>query len=199
MSKNNKFLIIALIIFIAIFALALINSINKNNPSPSADNQLPDKNLTLDQIAKRADTWAPAYQNWHGKPAPDFSIIDIDGNTVKLSQYEGKNVLIIFWATWCGPCISEIPHLIALRNLIPQEQLKMIAISNENPALVKKFKNEKNINYTVTAGTQTLPSPFDQINSIPSSFFIDKKGQIKFATVGSVHLADLKAVINAQR
>ncbi len=155
--------------------------------------------LSLNDVIKAARTWQPAYTSWFGQKAPDFALTDINGKQHKLSDYRGKNVMIIFWATWCGPCLMEIPHLIALRNIIGDDKLAMLATSNENPALVKQFVADKKINYTVfSADTFSLPTPFNTITSIPCSFFIDPNGKIKLATEGLLSLGEIKAILQAE-
>jgi peroxiredoxin/heme exporter protein D len=134
-----------------------------------------------------------------GRTAPDFTLTDIIGKEHKLSDYRGKDVMIIFWATWCGPCLIEIPHLMALRSTVNEDKLTMLAISNENPALVKNFVANRKINYTVfSSNTFALPSPYSRVRSIPCSFFIDSQGRIKLATEGTLSLGDMKAILRAQ-
>ena len=154
---------------------------------------------SLNDVIKTARTWGPAYTSWLGRKAPDFTLTDINGKEHKLSDYKGKDVMLIFWATWCGPCIIEIPHLIALRNIISKDKLAMLAISNENPALVKQFVADKKINYTVlTTGTDDMPEPYSRVRSIPCSFFIDPEGKIKLATEGLLSLGAIKAILQAE-
>ena len=76
--------------------------------------------LSLNDVIRVARTWQPAYTSWYGKTAPNFTLTDIAGKKHRLSDYHGKNVMIIFWATWCSPCIAELPHLIALRNTVSE-------------------------------------------------------------------------------
>jgi len=154
---------------------------------------------SLNDIIRAARTWGPAYMSWKGRTAPDFTLTDITGKEHKLSDYRGKDVMIIFWATWCGPCLIEIPHLIALRKTVSEEELAMLAISNENPALVKNFAVNREINYTVFSyNTFALPSPYGQVRGIPCSFFIDSQGRIKLATEGTLSLSDMQAILQAQ-
>jgi peroxiredoxin len=152
----------------------------------------------LDDIIKAAKTWEPGYQSWYGKPAPDFTLADLAGKEHKLSDYKGKNVAIIFWATWCPPCRMEIPHLIELRKTVADGDLAMLAISNEGPELVKKFVAQAKINYTVLLDPGTLPGPYNTIRAIPSSFFIDRQGKMKLATTGLVSLEEIKAILEAE-
>jgi peroxiredoxin len=166
--------------------------------SPLATEVETAKKLNLSDIIKAARTWRPGYQAWYGKPAPDFALTDLAGKEHKLSDYKGKNVLIIFWATWCGPCRVEIPHLIELRKTISEDDLAMLAISNESPALVKSFVAKAKMNYTILMDQGSLPGPYNTISAIPSGFFIDRQGKIKLATTGLVSLDEIKAVFDAE-
>jgi peroxiredoxin len=152
----------------------------------------------LGDIIKAAKTWGPAFKQWYGKPAPDFTLNDIAGKEHKLSDYRGKNVLIVFWATWCGPCKIEIPHLIELRKTVSEDDLAILAISNENPGVVKKFVAEAKMNYTILLDPGILPGPYNSINAIPSSFFIDSSGKIKLGSTGLVSLEEIKAIFQAE-
>ena len=153
--------------------------------------------LTLQQIVASARTWSPAYESWQGKSAPDFSLTDITGTQHKLSDYKGKNVLVIFWATWCGPCKHEMPNLIALRNIVGPDKLAMLAISHENPETIKRFAASSKINYTLLTDSGDMPAPYNTVNAVPSSFFITPDGKIKLAAAGTLSYGELKAILNA--
>jgi peroxiredoxin len=160
---------------------------------------------SLSDVIRAARTWGPVYTSWFGQKAPDFTLTDINGKQHTLSDYRGKDVLIIFWATWCTPCIMEIPHLIALRNLIGEDKLAMLAVSYistfppETTEKVKDFVEQSKINYTVfSTDAGTMPSPFSRISGIPCSFFIDSEGKIKLATEGLLSLGEIKAILQAE-
>jgi peroxiredoxin len=159
---------------------------------------------TLQNIASRARSWQPAYINWYGKMAPDFTVTDITGKSHTLSQYKGKNVMLIFWATWCGPCIQEIPSLIELRNTVGEDKLAMLAISTigyrSSTEGVKKFVAANPIiNYTIiSADADSVPSPYNSINAIPTTFFINPDGTIKIVTEGLTPLPQIKAILDAE-
>ena len=151
-------------------------------------------------IAETPKTWDLAFASSFGKDAPDFSVNDIEGKTHKLSDYKGRNVVVVFWATWCPACKLEIPHLVELRNMLAEDKLAILAISNEEPEHLKHFAESKGINYTVAfLGDNPLPEPFANVTSIPTSFFIDPEGKIKFAAVGLVSLADAKVIMNIEQ
>ena len=155
--------------------------------------------ISLSDVIKAAKTWRPSFTSWYGKEAPDFTLTDITGKEHKLSDYKGKKVLLIFWATWCPPCRKEIPDLIELRKTVGKDELAMLAISNEQTNLVKGFVDQAKINYTVMLDRGALPGPYNAINAIPSSFFIDAEGKIKLATSGLVSLEEIKAILQAEK
>ena len=182
---------------------------DSNQASQPADGNAPVrpsvKKPTLREIAKNAQTWEPVFTGSYGKDAPDFTVIDINDKKQTLSQYKGKDVMLIFWATWCGPCIQEIPHLIELRKEIGEDKLVMLAISyvdmRNTASKIKGFvAANPSINYPVTAtNSATMPVPYNLIDSIPCSFFIDPQGKIKLATAGLVPLPQMKQIIEAER
>ena len=166
---------------------------------PRAANLFREPKVSIQNIVKAAnDRWTPVCQPWWDKPAPDFTLTDIEGQTQKLSDYRGKEVAVVFWATWCGPCKLEVPHLKELRSTFPKEKLAILAISSEPTALVKAFAAEQGINYTVLTSSGSLPAPFDQVKNIPSTFFVGSDGKFKLAIEGMVPAADAKAIVQAQ-
>ncbi|MHC4620027.1 MAG: peroxiredoxin family protein [Planctomycetota bacterium] len=158
----------------------------------------------LEDVIRSARTWGPVYQSWYGRRAPDFTLTDINGKQHKLSDYRGKDVMLVFWATWCRPCIIEIPHLIALRNVVGEDKLAILAVSYISPMntaeMVKNFvKENERINYTILpAETSGMPAPYDTVNSIPTSFFVDPQGRMKLATSGLLSLGYMKAILQAE-
>jgi peroxiredoxin len=148
-------------------------------------------------LAKSHGQWDAAFTSSFEKEAPDFTIEDINGKTHKLSDYRGRNVMVVFWATWCPPCNLEVPHLIDLRKTIAKDKLAILAISNEGAKRLKSFVESKGINYTVASlGGKTLPEPFSNVSAIPTTFFISPDGKIKFASMGVMPVADAKAVMD---
>jgi thiol-disulfide isomerase/thioredoxin len=116
----------------------------------------------------------------------------LDGRTIKLSDYAGKVVVINLWATWCGPCRIEIPHLIELANEY-KDRVEFIGLTNEDPVAdaekVAAFVREQKINYTVGWTTQefalSLMQASGQIrNSIPQSFVITRDGRVYKRFIG---------------
>ncbi len=83
-----------------------------------------------------------------GKPAPPFALLDLNGNKVSLSDYKNKVVILDFWATWCPPCIKEIPHFIELYKEYKNQGLVIVGISLDlqGISIVKAFNKIRNLN-----------------------------------------------------
>lgn len=162
------------------------------------------KKLSINDVIKYARTWGPVHKSWYGKEAPDFTLTDITGKKHKLSDYRGKDVMIVIWATWCRPCFMEIPHLITLQETIAKDKLAIWAVAYITPMcttdMVKSVvRQNQKINYTVfSAYERELPRPFNTVEYIPASFFIDPDGKIKVATSGLLRLSDMKAILEAE-
>jgi peroxiredoxin len=220
MSEKNKQTSISLVVVSAIVLLAavMVTGCKKQPAEPTQSEPLakstgePTKTdteitatskMSLNDVIKAARTWGPAYKSWHGKMAPDFTLTDITGKQHRLSDYRGKDVILVFWATWCPPCRMEIPHLIELRKTVGEDKLVMLAISNEKPDLLKGFVAKQKINYTVLLDKGDMPKPFGvmrifQTTGIPGSFFINPEGKIKLATSGLISLRETKAILEAE-
>ena len=134
----------------------------------------------------------PAFAKWVGQPAPDFSVTTLDGQTIQLSELKGKRVVLDFWATWCPPCVKEIPHFIKLRNEASTDELVLVGISTEDVDTLKAFVKKQGVNYPI-ASKDKLPSPYKDVEGIPTTFFIDRQGVIQNVFVGYHEFATLKA------
>ncbi|OQA04104.1 MAG: Thiol-disulfide oxidoreductase ResA [Planctomycetes bacterium ADurb.Bin401] len=106
--------------------------------------------------------------------------------------------MVVMWATWCQPCMQEVPHLNALRDIMAEDKLAMLAISNENAEVVRKTAQNKNMKYTVIATQEQLPEPFSNVRGIPTTFFIRPDGTLKLVSEGSTYLGEMKAIILAE-
>jgi thiol-disulfide isomerase/thioredoxin len=160
----------------------LSDSVNTGNPA-------------LEGIIAARQSWDPQFTSWYGRAVEDFTVEGLDGKELKLSDYAGKSVIVVLWATWCPGCVAEIPHLIDLRKTYPADKLEIIAISNESAGTLKSFAESRSINYTVATLSGRLPKPFRDADSIPSSFFISAEGKLKVSAVGVVPVADAVKII----
>ncbi len=151
----------------------------------------------LQNVIKAAKTWDASFRSSWGKIAHDFTLTDIEGKVHTLSDYRGRNVLVVIWRTWNATCKLQIPHLKELRDTFDKENLAILAISDEPVALLREFAGQQSINYTVLAGGSDLPAPFGDVQYAPGNFFIGPEGKIKLAATGLIPTADAAAIIKA--
>lgn len=133
---------------------------------------------------------------WKGVAAPELSLTTLDGKTILLSDLKGKRVVLDFWATWCPPCVMEIPHFIQLRSDISEDDLVIIGISEEDAETLKAFAARQRVNYPIVSA-DSLPAPFDNVMTVPTTFFIDRNGIIQEIAVGYHTLSQLKELATA--
>ncbi|QED48265.1 peroxiredoxin family protein [Cytobacillus dafuensis] len=126
-----------------------------------------------------------------GNRAPDFELLDLEGNTVKLSDYKGKTILLNFWATWCPPCKAEMPYMEKLYNKYKNEGFEILAVN-----VTTSEKSRTNVDEFVKNNELTFTIPLDEIGSAsndynirvyPTSFFIDSDGVIRKKVLGAVN------------
>jgi thiol-disulfide isomerase/thioredoxin len=118
--------------------------------------------------------------------APDFTLKDIEGNDVSLSQFRGKVVILDFWATWCPPCKMEIPHFIDLQRQYGSKGLQVVGVSLDQnaPAVVPPFVQQSGINYTMLIGDVNVAEQFGATQGIPTTLVLDKHGRIAGSFLG---------------
>ena len=117
------------------------------------------------------------------KPAPDFTLRDLKGNQVSLSDLRGQPIVLNFWATWCSPCRVEIPHLEALYTKYKDQGLVVIGMNTETDYMKVKRFAEPQISYTVLLDGGTQAQGYD-VSGIPCTYYIDREGIIRHRSVG---------------
>jgi peroxiredoxin len=120
------------------------------------------------------------------KPAPEFALKDANGQTVHLSDYRGKVVLLDFWATWCGPCKIEIPWFQEFERQNKDKGFAVIgvAMDEEGWDVVKPFAKYVGINYRLVIGDETITQLYGGVEAMPTTFLIDREGRIASVHVG---------------
>ena len=115
------------------------------------------------------------------KKAPDISLKDLKGKTVKIADLKGKVVLLNFWATWCAPCLAEIPELIKWQKEYENKGLQIIGITYPptNRVKTRNFARRNKINYPILFGSKDTKAMFDSGETMPLTVVIDRDGNIK--------------------
>lgn len=126
------------------------------------------------------------------KPAPDFVLKDANGKPVKLSDYKGQVVLLNFWATWCGPCKVEIPWFKEFETAYKNKGFAVLGVAMDDDGwdVVKPYLAAKQVNYRVVVGTEQVSLLYGDVESLPTTFVIDREGRIASIHIGLVSKAD---------
>ena len=132
------------------------------------------------------------------KTAPDFTLKDADGKPVKLSDYRGKVVLLNFWATWCGPCKVEIPWFIEFEQAYKDRGFAVLGVSMDEDGweTVKPYIAARKINYRVLLGDDPVSNLYGGVESLPTTFMIDRDGRVASVHIGLVGKADYQNEID---
>jgi cytochrome c biogenesis protein CcmG/thiol:disulfide interchange protein DsbE len=144
-----------------------------------------------------------------GKPAPDFVLENLSGQTVSLSSFKGKPVLINFWATWCGPCKIETPWLIELQNEYASKGFQIVGISTEgddlqpgdtegwarDKAAIAKFVKEYHMQYPVLVNGDSLADQYGGLDAMPTSVYVNREGKVVAMQLGITSKEDMVANI----
>jgi thiol-disulfide isomerase/thioredoxin len=118
------------------------------------------------------------------EPAPNFTAAALrDGTSVQLSDYRGKVVLVNFWASWCGPCMAEFPHIVALEKRYREKGLVVLSI-NENDAKDAALEIVRKNHAEFFAGVSADAAKSYGVRGIPATFFIDRSGTLRRQYVG---------------
>lgn len=142
---------------------------------------------------------APSEERTLYKPAPAIQGTTTTGTPFRLSDYRGKVVLINFWGTWCGPCVQELPELIAVQEKYQARGFTIIGLADNNdPRLTEEqyrqalqgYIQEKGINYPNVPIPEGIKQAYG-LEAFPTSLLLDKDGKVVYATVGPITPADI--------
>lgn len=123
-----------------------------------------------------------------GELAPDFELSTIDGETVKLSDYKGKRVMLNFWATWCPPCRAEMPDM---QKFQENKDVQVLAVNltetESDPDNVQEFMDELNLTLTTPLDAESAVSNEYNVVAYPTTYMIDSNGRIQFIMMGAMN------------
>lgn len=142
----------------------------------------------------------------HADKAPNFSLQDLNGKTVKLADLKGKAVILDFWATWCPPCRAEIPDLDTLYKEYKKKGATIVGVAldegGKTAILAGMKKYNISINYPILIGNQDVSKLYGGIDAIPTTFILDKKGNIVNKYIGlqekKVFVDELNKILGAK-
>ncbi|UOE57566.1 TlpA family protein disulfide reductase [Bacillus sp. CMF12] len=130
-----------------------------------------------------------------GLKAPDFELKNLQGETVKLSDYKGKKVMLNFWATWCPPCKAEMPDI---QKFYTQKgnEVVILAVNIDSHSDVAGFAEEMRVNFPILLDVNEKASNAYQIITIPTTFFIDEEGIIRNKYLSAMSLEIMNQYID---
>ncbi len=172
-----------------ILGLVLIAASSCNKETPVQQTGSPQQaNAASNQTANNQKSQSTAEKNLQMASTQPFApgvleteIQGVDGQSFHLADYKGKVIVLDLWATWCGPCRIEIPHLAQLKSQYAGKDVEIIGLTNEDPTTdaekVRDFAREMKINYKLGWATQTLWSSLGRAQSIPQTFVIGRDGR----------------------
>lgn len=120
-------------------------------------------------------------------PAKDFELLNMDEEKIKFSDYRGKVVLLNFWATWCPPCVREMPSMERLQQQVGEETFRVVAVNQmEDADQVFAFTGQLEIDptFTILFDTTSAVSRAYSVRGLPTTYLIDKQGNIRYRAVG---------------
>jgi peroxiredoxin len=132
-----------------------------------------------------------------GEAAPAWKLKDLDGHEVSFAQFKGKVVVVDFWATWCGPCVSEIPGYVELQKKYGPAGLVIVGVSldTKSPEYVKQFAQAHGMDYTLVMGDDSIVDAFGGFDAIPTTFLINRAGHIVHKKTGAMPHADYEKLV----
>ena len=120
---------------------------------------------------------------WIGKPVPEMTLTSLDGRTLRNSDWKGRPVVLDMWGSWHPACTSAVPDFNRLVSEVSTQELQVLAVTFEDPAELEAFTTNHALNYPLVAVTN-LPAPFGEVDSIPTTFFINAEGIIRDIRIG---------------
>ncbi len=166
--------IIAAVVLIALLGVAIVQAMDKKAEPENISQEVANMGgLTV------------------GAKAPDFELKTLTGETVKLSDYKGKKVMLNFWATWCPPCKAEMPAMEEFHKEAGKDVV-ILAVNIDPHLDVKTFVDENKITFSIPLDAEDKVNEMYQVLSIPTTYFIDTKGNIGHKYIGAMNLDAMK-------
>ncbi|MEO8383784.1 MAG: TlpA disulfide reductase family protein [Betaproteobacteria bacterium] len=132
-------------------------------------------------------------KRWTGGKTPPLSLKDLQGQPRSLDQFKGKVIVVNFWATWCEPCVEEMPSLQSLKDRIGEARMMVLGVNlGEGEARIKSFTNKTGAALPILLDRDGVAKKNWRVNGVPATFVLDTKGHIRYTFVGAVDFGDKK-------
>lgn len=129
-----------------------------------------------------------AFNKTHGNLDADWTVLSVDGDTLQMADVRGKVIFLNLWATWCGPCIREMPSIEALKQKLDDDRVAFLLVTDESMGLVKEalesfWDGNRLDGMPLYSAQNKRPDDIKQ-NSLPTTYIIDKKGKVRYIERG---------------
>lgn len=121
-----------------------------------------------------------------GKPDLNWSVRTLDGREIRLTDLRGKVLFLNFWATWCGPCVAELPSIERLSTAMSGSEVAFLLISQEDQGRVQQFAEAREFQLPFCVAQGKVPESF-VTDAIPATFILNRHGEIVFQHIGSAN------------
>lgn len=173
--------ILVIVILFAFITVAVVQAMGKDNMDEKNISEGTNNSIPVDSIP------GPSI----GLQAPDFELKTLDGQTLKLSQFRGKKVMLNFWATWCPPCKAEMPDMQTFYTEVG-DKIQILAVNIDPEYDVAGFVKEMKINFPILLDENDEATNAYQILTIPTTFFIDEEGIIQNKFMGAMTIDKMR-------
>ena len=134
-----------------------------------------------------------------GRHRPDFTLPDLDGELRSITEWDGKVIALNFWATWCPPCLKEVPEFVLLQAKYQAKGLQFIGIALQKPEEVRQFVVENKMNYPILAGEleviKLAEAYGNHIGALPYTVMIDRNGRVAYIKSGVLLTEEAESII----
>ncbi len=138
---------------------------------------------------------------WMGvaSAAENFTLTDADGKSHSLAGYRGKWVIVNFWATWCPPCLEEIPDLVAIKESRKDLEVIGIAMEFQDARQVVQFADGMFVNYPIVLGNRKISESIGRVDGLPTTFIYDPQGKLAQRHVGKITRKQIERLIDGRK
>jgi len=187
-------LLLAVVLVVAAAGIGLLASAKSPAPEPASapapserTTALAPSSTAVDAAFRDLDLVRPS----RSKAAEDFALPSLDGSTFRLAEHRGKIVLVNFWATWCPPCLEEMPAMERLWRKHKDAGFVLVAVSvDTDPQKVTPFVNEHKLTFPVAFDTKMATADRYGVRALPSSFIVGRDGTLAALALGPRHWDD---------
>jgi thiol-disulfide isomerase/thioredoxin len=131
--------------------------------------------------------------------ADNFTVTDAEGKSHSLAGYHGKWLIVNFWATWCPPCLEEIPDLVAIKEARKDVEVIGIAMEFQDAKQVVQFADGMFVNYPIVLGDRKVSESIGRVDGLPTTFIYDPQGKLAERHVGKITRKQIERIIGGKK